>query len=51
MNCPWCGSHTNQAESLLGRLGCLLWFRCRWCGGQWSRPAKEKRLRKDGVIL
>ena len=51
MNCPLCGSETNKAESLLGRLGSLLWFRCRYCGGQWSRSVKEKTLRKLGLLV
>lgn len=49
MNCPWCNSETNKRESFLGRLGLLEWFRCRYCGGQWNRPADKKRLKKLGV--
>ena len=50
MNCPWCGSHTNQRESLLGRLGTLMHYRCRYCGGMWNKPVKNAALKKAGVL-
>lgn len=46
MNCPCCGSETNRAESLLGTLGIMEWWRCRWCGGQWSRDLRKRAARK-----
>lgn len=50
MNCPLCGSQTSQGESLIGRLGWLLHFRCRYCGGMWNKMAKPKKMKKLGVL-
>ena len=49
MYCPLCGSETSKAESLLGALGRLMWFRCRHCGGQWSKKVRKSVLKKKGV--
>jgi hypothetical protein len=35
--CPWCSTLQSKAEALLGRLGRLAHFRCRYCGGQFSK--------------
>ena len=46
MTCPWCGAHVTRQNSLLGALGALLWFRCRYCGGQFSkRKPKQRKTR------
>lgn len=36
--CPWCGSE--EAGMLLGDMGILQWFRCRFCGGDFNRKRK-----------
>lgn len=33
-HCPWCGA---DGGALLGPLGRLTWFRCIYCGGQFSK--------------
>lgn len=38
MDCNVCGSDT---VSLLGRLGTLIWFRCRACGSDQSAAAVD----------
>ncbi len=39
--CPYCSG----LGMLLGGLGMLTWFRCRDCGGQFSRRARRRRRR------
>ena len=41
MTCPWCHSKVGQ-ESVLGVLGFLKWFRCRYCGGEFSRQTRRR---------
>jgi len=50
MTCPWCDSRVTKADSFLGRLGCLLHYRCRYCGGMFNRPVPKERLKKEGVL-
>ena len=46
MKCPACKSELNASECELGSLGMHRWFRCRYCGmdfsevkrSQWMRP-------------
>ncbi len=40
MKCPWCGAKMGK-ESLLGKLGKVLYYRCRYCGGQSSKRVKK----------
>jgi hypothetical protein len=40
VRCPWCDAVQLRAAALLGRLGRLIHFRCRRCGGQFSREAR-----------
>jgi len=42
MNCPWCNSVIGE-ESVLGVLGFLKWFRCRYCGGESSKHLKKRK--------
>lgn len=37
MTCPTCHAIQSKRECFLGALGLLQWFRCRYCGMQWSR--------------
>jgi transposase-like protein len=37
IRCPWCSTFQAEAEALLGRLRRLTHYRCRYCGGQFSR--------------
>jgi transposase-like protein len=32
IRCPACGHINTRVESLLGKLGCLTHYRCRYCG-------------------
>lgn len=43
MTCPYCDSTQHKGECFLGGLGLLNWFRCRYCGGQWSRTARRRK--------
>lgn len=43
LTCPACNSTQDKSECFMGVLGLLNWFRCRYCGMQWS---KKKRVRK-----
>lgn len=38
--CPWCGHP--EGGQILGVLGLLTWFRCRYCGGQFSKTVKRR---------
>ena len=40
MKCPCCAS---RLYVLLGRLGCLVWYRCRSCGIDYNRIIRRKR--------
>lgn len=47
MRCPTCGS---RLHILLGRLGRLLWYRCRDCGIDWNRTVpKPSRARNADI--
>jgi len=46
MKCPYCKSKVTTKDSGMGKLGSLAWFRCRFCGGQWNHPIKEKKTIK-----
>ena len=35
--CPVCGGYS----TLLGRLGRMLWFRCRACGLEWNEKGDD----------
>ena len=35
--CPWCSTLQVKAEALLGNLGRITHYRCRYCGGQFSK--------------
>jgi hypothetical protein len=35
--CPWCSTLQVKAEALLGKLGWLTHYRCRYCGGQFAK--------------
>jgi len=35
--CPWCSTIQVKAETLLGKLGRLTHYRCRYCGAQFSK--------------
>lgn len=50
MTCPWCSAVQRKAECFLGRLGGLLHYRCRYCGGGWDRKAPKSLLKKEGVL-
>ena len=36
LECPGCGADQQTGEALLGVLGQLSHYRCRYCGWQWS---------------
>ncbi len=38
--CPMCGSYLDE-ESVLGVLGLLRWFRCIFCGAEFSEAALD----------
>ena len=40
IRCPWCNTLQSRAEALLGKLGRLAHYRCRYCGGGFQRGAK-----------
>jgi len=40
VRCPWCCSLLQRAEALLGQLGRLTHYRCRYCGGDFSKGGK-----------
>jgi hypothetical protein len=40
VRCPWCSTPQSKSESFLGHLGRLIHFRCRYCGGQFSKGAR-----------
>jgi hypothetical protein len=46
MTCPWCGSTVTKRDSGLGALGALFWFRCRYCGGQFSKRVLKRKRNK-----
>jgi hypothetical protein len=37
LRCLWCSTLQPKAEALLGKLGPLTHYRCRYCGGHFSR--------------
>jgi hypothetical protein len=37
IRCPWCSTFQAKPEALLVKLGRLTHYRCRYCGGQFSR--------------
>lgn len=37
MTCPYCHGKGPASQSFLGDLGNRRHYRCRFCGGQWSR--------------
>jgi hypothetical protein len=37
VRCPWRQSINHKAEALLGKLGRLTHYRCRFCGGDFSK--------------
>jgi ferritin len=41
VTCPWCHADQMASECLLGGLGSVLHYRCRYCGGQWSHSRKR----------
>lgn len=43
ITCPWCDTVLSKAEALLGVLGFLAHYRCRYCGGQFSGKARRVR--------
>lgn len=49
MTCPYCGSEQHKNECFLGALGFLRWFRCRYCGGQWSRKSRPRKKNPEGA--
>jgi len=40
IRCPWCHELNTKVEALLGVLGRLTHYRCRFCGGGFHREAK-----------
>lgn len=40
VECPACGADNIPEEALLGTLGSLDHYRCRFCGMGWSQPAQ-----------
>lgn len=40
--CPHCGESQTPGDAFLGVLGMRIHYRCRWCGGQWSRKEEEE---------
>lgn len=49
--CPYFGCPIRKSESLLGSFGLVDWYRCRYCGGQFSRDRKPRarRVRKEAT--
>ena len=47
MHCPACQSTITRENSLLGQLGRLLWYRCRYCGMEFSRVIRKRRTVKQ----
>jgi len=45
MRCPACKSEVSAAECELGSLGRLKWFRCRYCGMDFSMEKPLPRSR------
>ena len=43
VRCPVCQITQEIDVALLGELGQLRWFRCRYCGMQWSHPVTATR--------
>ncbi len=41
-HCPGCHSANTPAESFLGLLGTLYWFRCRYCGINFTARRRKK---------
>ena len=41
VRCPACQLTQNTNAALLGTLGRLRWFRCRYCGWEWDHPARR----------
>jgi len=39
IDCPWCGAENGVIDATLGILGPLAHYRCRHCGGDFSRTA------------
>jgi hypothetical protein len=44
VRCAWC---KEDGGVLLGVLGCLRWFRCRYCGGDFSRKVRSTFKRRE----
>lgn len=40
IRCPWCSSLNARVVALLGKLGTRRHYRCRYCGGMWSKGGK-----------
>jgi transposase-like protein len=40
IRCPWCQASNNRLEVLLGALGRLSHYRCRYCGGDVCREGR-----------
>lgn len=42
IRCPWCTALQAIAEAFLGALGRRRHYRCRYCGGMWSKLSKKR---------
>jgi transcription elongation factor Elf1 len=42
VTCPACNAQQMRSACLLGTLGILSWFRCRYCGSEWSRKGRRR---------
>ena len=40
IRCPWCKIVQPESVALLGELGRFMHYRCRFCGGDFSREAR-----------
>jgi transposase-like protein len=40
IRCPWCSTVQAKAVALLGKLGRLTHYRCRYCGGDFNKGGK-----------
>lgn len=49
VRCPWCNSVMERAAALLGALGVRRHYRCRYCGGMWSRVSRPRRKKKEAA--
>lgn len=41
IRCPWCATAQDKAQALLGILGHLTHYRCRYCGGEFSKEGRR----------